>query len=359
MAGTSAPPTLPVGGGVAPGGGVVSPPVGGAAAPVAGGGDLEKLEGACPDGFMPKEGTNTGFPSGGMMRQFVVTPPKYTSKPLPLLMVLTGTVESTTDSMESHSRLTKISYPRGGCSCGPVRQCSTTPMDANQACNAAGSGGWNWKPWNEGAASGAAGMKWWDDEGPDARFMKEMVKCVATKWPVDSKRLFVTGISSGGTMTNRLLTFQSDFWAGGVPESGEWYLEGGNQAVAQTQPKIVTGRCCRCRCRSKLGPMFIITALGWPNGHLWMGLADYAPTCQAASRPTRPRKRDRIFSAAPSTDTCGSQSRGLTCGSPTSCRRTPRAPPSRRTTRHGISFRAPLRCHMTCEVGRDHQIYGK
>jgi hypothetical protein len=40
----------------------------------------------------------------------------------------------------------------------------------------------------------------------------------------DPTRLYLGGISAGGTMTNRALAFDSDFWAGGMPISGEWYV---------------------------------------------------------------------------------------------------------------------------------------
>jgi poly(3-hydroxybutyrate) depolymerase len=53
-------------------------------------------------------------------------------------------------------------------------------------------------------------------------FWKAMVKRVGTKYKLDSRRLYVGGISSAATMTNRALLFRSDFWAGGMQISGEW-----------------------------------------------------------------------------------------------------------------------------------------
>ena len=55
-------------------------------------------------------------------------------------------------------------------------------------------------------------------------FFEAMVRCVGTKFSLDAKRLYLGGISAGGTVTNRALTFNSDFWAGGMPISGEWYV---------------------------------------------------------------------------------------------------------------------------------------
>ena len=55
------------------------------------------------------------------------------------------------------------------------------------------------------------------DEGSDSTFLIAAVKCAAKSFPVDAKRVYLGGISSGGTMTSRALTFRSDFWAGGLP----------------------------------------------------------------------------------------------------------------------------------------------
>jgi poly(3-hydroxybutyrate) depolymerase len=44
-----------------------------------------------------------------------------------------------------------------------------------------------------------------------------MVSCVGTKYKLDSRRLYLGGISPGATMTNRALLFRSNFWTGGMP----------------------------------------------------------------------------------------------------------------------------------------------
>ena len=48
----------------------------------------------CPDGYEVKEGLNTNFPSDGMMRAFIVVPPKGATGPAPVWVPLSGTVES-------------------------------------------------------------------------------------------------------------------------------------------------------------------------------------------------------------------------------------------------------------------------
>lgn len=120
------------------------------------------------------------------------------------------------------------------------------------ACNGPGIDGWNWRPWTEGRTAGSTGDRWKNDEGPDSRFLIAAVRCVAKTHRLDARRLFVGGISSGGTMTNRALTFRSDFWAGGLSISGEWYVtqddgtalsfEAAREAVRPDPTKIFQGR---------------------------------------------------------------------------------------------------------------------
>ena len=255
---------------------------------------------SCPAGFEVKEGLNTNFPHEGMMRAFVVVPAKNASGPAPAWVPLTGTVESTNANLH---------VPRSGANArladhgitviGPVRQCSNQDADASgQACNGPGSDGWNWRPWNDGRAGNPSGDKWKTDAGPDSRFFEAMVRCVGTKFPLDQRRLFVGGISAGGTVTNRVLTFNSDFWAGGMPLSGEWYVSNDDgspldfnaarQAVIDNPMKIHQGRIGPYPLPARLDPLVVITLWGGEKD-LWdcgppLGLcADYRPSTQAGS----------------------------------------------------------------------------
>src|SRR5579863_2228562 len=184
------------------------------------------LTGTCPAGYQVKTGLNVDFPSDGKMRAFVVTPPADLSKPMPVWVSLTGSVESTNDNLHvARSGANALLADNGFMVIGPVRDCANQDADLRAGvCNGPGIDGWNWRPWAEGRAGYASGDKFKTDEGPDSRFLIAAVKCVATQYPLDSRRLFIGGISSGGTMTNRALTFRSDFWAGGLPISGEWYV---------------------------------------------------------------------------------------------------------------------------------------
>lgn len=252
----------------------------------------------CPAGYQVKAGLNLDFPHKGEKRAFIVVPPIDLTKAAPVWVPLTGTVESTNAN---------LNVPRSGANAklaqagfmviAPVRRCSEqNPDDASQACNGPGSDGWNWMPWREGRAAGPAGDKWKADEGPDSSFFVAMLKCVGTRYRLDDRRFYIGGISSGGTMTNRALLFRSDFWAGGMPISGEWYVSKGDgaplsfddarMAVAAAPTKIHQGRVGPYPLPAKVGPLIVLTVWGGERD-LWncgtVLCADYRPSTQAGS----------------------------------------------------------------------------
>jgi poly(3-hydroxybutyrate) depolymerase len=254
----------------------------------------------CPDGYVPHEGLNLDFPYAGMKRAFWVYPPADAKGPAPVWVPLTGTVESTNDNLTvARSGANALMAQKGFMVIGPVRQCADqNPALKAGACNGLGADGWSWRPWNEGRAGGPAGDRWKQDAGPDASFFKAMVECVGTKWKLDARRLFIGGISSGGTMTNRALLFDSGFWAGGLPISGEWYVtrdDGASMSfndarafVAAQPAKIFQGRVGPYPLPKRLDPLIVITVWGGDKD-LWdcgppLGLcSDYRPTTQASS----------------------------------------------------------------------------
>src|SRR5277367_1859537 len=183
------------------------------------------LGGTCPAGYQVKAGLNVNFPSDGKMRAFIVTPPAELAKPVPVWVPLTGSVESTRDNLAvARSGANALMAEKGFMVIGPVRACADQdPALRGGVCNGPGKDGWNWNPWFEGRAGGPSGDRWKNDEGPDSSFLEAMVSCVGAKYKLDGRRLYLGGISSGATMTNRALLFRSDFWAGGMPISGEWY----------------------------------------------------------------------------------------------------------------------------------------
>ncbi|MDP1599466.1 prolyl oligopeptidase family serine peptidase [Phenylobacterium sp.] len=252
----------------------------------------------CPDGYQVKEGLNIDFPHAGEKRAFFVHPAKGVTGPAPVWVPLTGTVESTNANLNvPRSGANALMADKGFTVIGPVRQCANQdPNLGGGACNGVGKDGWNWAPWREGRAPGEAGASWKNDQGPDSTFFEAMIKCVGTKYPLDAKRLYIGGISSGGTMTNRALTFRSDFWAGGMPISGEWYVsnddgsalsfDAARQAVIDAPAKIHQGRVAPFPLRDELGSMIVITVWGgemdiWRCGPTLC--ADYRPSTQAGS----------------------------------------------------------------------------
>jgi poly(3-hydroxybutyrate) depolymerase len=256
------------------------------------------LKGDCPDGYEVKAGLNTDFPHLGQKRAFVVYPAEGVRGPAPLWVPMTGTVESTMDNLTvARSGANSLMAKQGFTVVGPVRACANQDVNlGGGACNGPGSGGWNWNPWTEGRAGNAEGEKFKTEEGPDSRFLIAMARCVATRFPLDDRRLYLGGISSGGTMTNRALTFRSDFWAGGLPISGEWYVskdDGGplsfqaaREAVIAEPGKIHQGRVAPFPLKKTLSPLIVITVWGGEKD-LWncgtVLCADYRPSTQAGS----------------------------------------------------------------------------
>ena len=254
----------------------------------------------CPSGFEVHAGLNTGFHVGGVDRSFWVYPPEGAHGPAPVWVPLTGTVESTDDNLTvPRSGANALLAKQGIMVIGPVRQCARGDAAyRGPACNGPGQDGWSWRPWNEGRQPGPAGDRWKNDAGPDAAFLEAAVRCVGTKWTLDPGRFYVGGISSGATMTNRALLFDSDFWAGGMPISGEWYVSGDDgswlnfhdarAAVAAHPDKVFQGRVGPYPLPARLDPMIVISVWGGPRDKWDCGppigpCSDYRPTTQAAT----------------------------------------------------------------------------
>jgi poly(3-hydroxybutyrate) depolymerase len=256
------------------------------------------LAGECPGHYQVQPGLNVDFPIDGTMRAFIVVPPANLGKPSPVWVPLTGTVESTNDNLHvARSGANALMAEKGFVVIGPVRECANQDPDLRAGpCNGPGIDGWNWRPWTEGRAAGVSGERWKNDEGPDSRFLIAAVRCVAKTYRLDARRLFVGGISSGGTMTHRALAFRSDFWAGGLAVSGEWYVtqddgaalsfEAARETVRANPTKIFQGRVGPFPLAAKLNPFIVISVWGGEND-LWKcsGIlcADYRPSTQAAS----------------------------------------------------------------------------
>jgi poly(3-hydroxybutyrate) depolymerase len=195
--------------------------------------------------------------AGGAERIFHALVPTDTSTPRPVFVSLTGT-EQEELAFAEQSALAELP-DSGWIVLAPVRNCS----QARTNCATTGSDGRVWEPWYDGVFPPN------DEEGPDVRFVDAMVRCAAVEWPVDAKRVYVGGISAGGSFTNRNLTFNSELFAGGVPSSGNWYGGGAAPASAVT-----------------LEPMIAIVIWGGPDD-VWPAtnpLADYDPETRLAAQ---------------------------------------------------------------------------
>ena len=232
--------------------------------------DSDRWIPACPTGFEPQVGLNSGFLSDDAPRQFHVLLPDELSTPRPVFVALTGTVQPELSFLKQ-SGLDQL--PNSGwIVIAPVRTCATQGKN----CNGIGTegDGRNWEPWFDGHPDPN------HDQGPDVRFVEAAVKCAATKWSVDQSRVYIGGISAGGTFTNRALTYRSDFFAGGVPASGVWYpvdRKGGS----------IDGMCCK-RPLPTMDASIVITIWGGPNDKWPLDrdppLANYAPETKISSR---------------------------------------------------------------------------
>jgi poly(3-hydroxybutyrate) depolymerase len=263
----------------------------GAAAPAAPGGEL--LEGSCPADYKVEPGLNTDFPSAGLMRAFYLVPPSDTTTPMPVWVPLTGTQESTQQNMEvlrsgNNQALAEYGYMV----LGPVRICANQdPTLTSAGCSGNGPPPYMYIPWRDGAAMNVANTEpVYKEEGPDSVFFEEMIRCVAASYPILKNKLYVGGISAGGSMTHRALSFNSDFWAGGVPISGEWRTStedgraiSGTQAESQMTAEpmgIFPGRTSPWPL-PELDGMVVVTIRGGDND-TWPGTA-YKPDAQASS----------------------------------------------------------------------------
>jgi poly(3-hydroxybutyrate) depolymerase len=214
------------------------------------------LTGACPNGFDPQAGTNMGFSSDGKDREFHLDLPDDTATPRPLFVALTGTVQEEV-AFTQQAGLDKLTAS-GWIVAAPVRTCSQDGIDCS-TYPPPEKDGRIWEPWFDGTTPAT------DDPGPDVRFVESMVHCIATKWPVDQQRIYVGGISAGGSFTNRNMSFNSALFAGGVVSSGNWY---GGQVTPKTPPTM--------------SPSIVIVNWGGPND-TWPPSPPYAGETKSAS----------------------------------------------------------------------------
>lgn len=163
-------------------------------------GDLDD----CPAGFdgPPIEaGSHQDFTSEGQDRAFhLLLPEDEPADPAPLFVSLTGTVQEEVSFMEQ-SGLDQLPAD-GWIVVAPVRN----------------ENGLIWGPWDAMRTPDMA------QPNPDVSFILDLVACLSAHHTVDQDRIFVGGISIGGTLVNYLLQRHSDVFAGGIVGSGNFIL---------------------------------------------------------------------------------------------------------------------------------------
>ena len=140
----------------------------------------------CPGGYAhaaPSEGLNEGFTSADQSRSFhLLTSTDGATGPKPLFVALTGTVQ------EERSFLAQSQFDLlvddGWIVVAPVRN----------------DNGILWPPWDAMSTPRSPTIP-----NPDLDFVVDLVGCIAAHTEVDANRIFVGGISIGGTMTNYVL----------------------------------------------------------------------------------------------------------------------------------------------------------
>lgn len=165
---------------------------------------LEADPSDCPPGFereRPEAGEHDGFESAGQQRSFHLLLPDEQEEPAPLFVALTGTVQDEADFL-AQSRIDGLPDD-GWIVVAPVRN----------------SNGLLWPPWDAMRTAAHA-----DLPNPDVTFIEELVGCLAAHHEIDATRVFVGGISIGGTMVNLLLRQDQGLFAGGIVGSGHLAL---------------------------------------------------------------------------------------------------------------------------------------
>lgn len=198
----------------------------------------------CPPDYSstaPVEGRNEGFLSADQSRSFeMLLPTDGSDGPRPFFLALTGTVQPEADFLVQ-SQLDQLTDD-GWIVVAPVRN----------------DNGVLWPPWDAMRTPASA-----DDPNPDLDFMVELVRCIGAHQDVDANRIYVGGISIGGTMVNYVLQRESELFAGGIVGSGNYAL------TAPSRPE-------------PLDDMVVIVAWGGDND-VWSGCSDGATGDDAVS----------------------------------------------------------------------------
>jgi poly(3-hydroxybutyrate) depolymerase len=155
----------------------------------------------CPANFKtnaPQAGVNTGFVVDGQDREFYLALPNSSfTGPRPVMVYFHGTGNG--DPISKHP-----TYENALLAAGFI---VVAPKSADN--------GSVWPTWDAMRQSN-------DKTRPnkDLMLFDTVIDCLAGHFEVDDNRLYVSGMSAGGIMVNRLLRERSDVLAGGIVASG-------------------------------------------------------------------------------------------------------------------------------------------
>ena len=160
----------------------------------------------CPGAFAttaPVEGKNSGFEVEAQKRTFNLHLPDKTkfAGPRPFMIYFHGTGGSAGEIDGGRKSWKDLLVKNGWIVAGPQGEMNGTV----------------WPEWDAMRNKGDEARK-----NKDLLFFDKLVDCVAGHFEVDANRIFVSGLSAGGIMSNRVLRSRSTLLAGGVVGSGVW-----------------------------------------------------------------------------------------------------------------------------------------
>ncbi len=154
----------------------------------------------CPGAYAtlaPAAGLNSGYTVAEQEREFFLTLPDGFEGPRPMLIAFNGTGGDGKD-------FTETAELQDFADAGFI----VVAPSSNE-------NGTIWPVWD--------GMRLDSEQSlpnPDLDLFDSLVGCIAGHFEVDAKRIYITGHSAGGIMTNYVLKRRSELLAGGIPASG-------------------------------------------------------------------------------------------------------------------------------------------
>ncbi len=131
----------------------------------------------------------------------------------------------------------------------------------------------------------------------DVAFIRDLIGHISDEWCIDSARVYVTGLSNGGGMSNRLACEASDLFAAVGPVSGAYTeFEGG---CNPTRPVPVIGR-GREGCRSTQAKARVPRLMPWRSAMPCISARTRAACSSAPVNRRPPASGDQIIGRRPS-----------------------------------------------------------